>query len=278
MGLTQRIRECTLTPGERRVADLTLGEPSRVAFGTVATVAAAAGVGNSTVMRFAATVGFDGFRELQRAVRAEMDGRLRQATHRVRQHPSGDPIDRTLEVEIANVQQTFARLDRAVAAAAAEALARAARIVVVAGDGARGVAQDFGSQLAMVRTGVELADVGSIALSRSTSWLDRHSVLVVIDTARYERSVALAAERAAAHRVPVLAVSDSHVSPVGALATWSFQVSDAGGGPFDSFVGALALTNLLVNLVTRRLGKTAVRHLDRLEADWDAIDALRPAE
>jgi DNA-binding MurR/RpiR family transcriptional regulator len=127
----------------------------------------------------------------------------------------------------------------------------------------------------MLRDGVEVADAGSIALSRTLAWLEADDVLVVVDTARYEASVASAAERAAAAGARVLAVSDSHVSPIARVATWSFPVLDTGAGPFDSFVGALALTNLLAGLAARRLGRRAVRRLDRLEADWDAAGILR---
>jgi DNA-binding MurR/RpiR family transcriptional regulator len=123
---------------------------------------------------------------------------------------------------------------------------------------------------------VELVAVGSIALSRSLAWLERADVLVAIDTARYERSIATAVERAATGGSRVLAVSDSHVSPIARVATWSFQIVDTGAGPFDSFVAALALTNLLVTLTTRVLGRKAVGHIDRLDADWEDTDVLRP--
>ena len=275
MDLAACIRAHELTSGERRVAELILGDPSRLAFGSVASVATDAGVGNSTVMRFASKIGFAGFRDLQDAARDEMDGRRRRATHRIRQHPSGDPVARALAVELANVQETFDRIEPEVAADAAAGLADASRVVVLAGDAARGIALDFASQLGMLRADVEVADVGSIALGRALGWLGRDGVLVAIDTARYEASVAGAVERAAARGTSVLAVSDSHVSPVARAATWSFPVVDAGAGPFDSFVGALALTNLLVGLTARRLGRRAVRHLDRLEAEWDATGVLR---
>ena len=124
MNLAGRIRDADLTSGERRVADLVLDDPSRLAFGSVASVATDAGVGNSTVMRFASRVGFAGFRELQDAARAEMGGRLRQATHRVRQPAAGDPVERAREIELTNVGETFARIDRSVADAAADGIAR----------------------------------------------------------------------------------------------------------------------------------------------------------
>ena len=275
MSLAETIREIPFSPRERRVADLLLSEPSAIAFGTVASVAATAGVGNSTVMRFATTAGFAGFSELQTAVRTEVGGQLRQATHRVRQPRSGDPVDGALDTELANLHTTFAQLDRDALGRAADHLARAAHVAVLAGDAARGVAQDFAAQLGMLRPDVTLVDVGSIALGRALTWLEPVDVLVVIDTARYETTITTAAEHAAARGIPVLAVSDSHVSPIGSTGRWSFQIVDSGAGPFDSFVAALALTNLLATLVTARLGRAAVRHIDRLDAAWDATEVLR---
>ena len=275
MTLAERIRETALSPRERRVADLILTDPSAMAFGTVASVAAAAGVGNSTVMRFATTTGFDGFRDLQHAVQAEVDSQLRQAPHRVRHPQPGEPIERSLETEIANITETFARVDRAALMRATTRIARCPHVGVIAGDTARGVAQDFATQLGMVRRDVELVDTGSIALTRSLTWFTRADVLIAIDTARYEHTVTLACEHAVERRVPIIAISDSHLSPIAAIAKWSFQILDHGAGPFDSFVGALALTNLLVSLVTQELGPAAVRHIDRLDAEWDAAHLLR---
>lgn len=278
MTLSERLREAALSPRERRVADVVLGEPSAVAFGTVASVAAAAGVGNSTVMRFATAVGFDGFRALQDAVRGEVGGHLRQATQRVRQPRAGDPVDRALAVEMANLQATFAGIDRAHLEAASRRVAGARRVGVVAGDGASGIGRDLATQLEMLRGDVRLIDGGSVALSRGVTWLTREDVLIAIDTGRYEEAVVRACERAAGRNVPLVGVSDSHLSPIGAMARWSFVVADGGIGPFDSFAASLALLNLFVASVTDALGRSAVRHLDALDADWDAAGALRPED
>ncbi len=247
-----------------------------MAFGTVASVAEVAGVGNSTVMRFATAVGFDGFRSLQEAVRAEIGSHLRQATQRVRQPRSGDPVDRALGIEMANLQETLGRIDRGQLAAAAARVTNARRVGVVAGDGARGVARDVAAQLEMVRAEVLMVEAGSVASSRALTWLGREDVLIAIDTGRYERAVVDVCARAVDRKVPLIAVSDSHLSPIGTIARWSFVVSDHGVGPFDSFAASLALLNVFVASVTDALGRSAVRHLDALDSEWDATGALRP--
>ena len=168
----------------------------------------------------------------------------------IREAPTGDPHHGRARHRARERAADVRALDASVAAAAADALrARRARRGRRRRRGHAASRLDFTIQLGMVRGGVEVADVGSIALSRSLAWLGRDDVLVAIDTARYERSIATAVGAGGRGRHPrALTISDSHVSPIARVATWSFQILDTGAGPFDSFVGALALTNLLVSL------------------------------
>ncbi|MEO6158490.1 MAG: RpiR family transcriptional regulator, partial [Ilumatobacteraceae bacterium] len=59
-----------------------------------------------------------------------------------------------------------------------------------------------------------------------------------------------------------------------ALADRTLVVTAAGAGPFDSHVGTLALFNLLVAGVADRLRAAATDRLDRVEAAWQAGEAL----
>ncbi len=58
----------TLRPSERRVAHVVAGDPAFVVASTMAGVAEAAGVSEPTVMRFATSLGFDGFAQLKLAL------------------------------------------------------------------------------------------------------------------------------------------------------------------------------------------------------------------
>ena len=99
-------------------------------------------------------------------------------------------------------------------------------------------------------------------------------VLVVIDLRRYDRWVVDTARQAKEQGLSVIAVSDSRLSPIAAVATASFVVAAAGAGPFDSHVGTLALANLLVTSVSAVLRGDAVHRLDRAEQAWNRASAL----
>ena len=264
-----------LTPAERRVAAVVADDPEAIAFGTVADVARRAGTSGATVVRTAAKLGYAGFVDLQAAVQAELARRLRPASERIRRPPAADAVGRTLAVEMGNVAATLDAVDPAGFAEAVRLLARAGgRVLVLSGDASHGIALLLAAELSMLRPGVELLAGSEVRVARALADVGRSDTLVVIDLSRYDRWVLQTAQRAAARKARIVAVTDSALSPLTGPAAVSFTVSAAGAGPFDSQVGVLALANALVAAVAAKLRRSATDRLDRIEAAWREAGAL----
>lgn len=266
----------TLTPAERRIADVLLTAPQTVAFGTVAEVAAAAGAGNATVVRLATKLGYDGFVGLQRDVQSELATRLRPAAERIRQLGAGDDlVGRHTAAEEGNVAGTLADLDPVVLAAAVALLTDDRRAVrVLSGSASCGVATQFVHDLLQLRPGVELVGGNQVDVLQALALAPPDTAVVAVDLRRYDRWLLDALAVAGGHGFVIVAVSDSVISPLTAEATHSFVVEAASAGPFDSHVGTLALFNLLVAEVAVARRSNAAQRLDRLEQAWSADDAL----
>ena len=73
-----------LTPAERRIAEAVLAEPTLLAFGTVSDLANHVGTSRPTIVRFANTLGFEGYTQLQRHVRVDLSHRLARPSERIR--------------------------------------------------------------------------------------------------------------------------------------------------------------------------------------------------
>jgi len=264
-----------LTPAERRVAAAVVDDPEAVAFGTVADVARRAGTSGASVVRLAAKLGYDGFVDLQAAVRDELHRRLRPAAGRIRRPPAGDVIGRALEVELDNVAATLEAADRDGFAQAVGLLSSTrGRAFVLAGDASRGIAALLATELSMLRPGVELLPGSEVGVARALADAGPADVLVVLDLARYDRFVLTTAERSARRGARLVALTDSALSPLAAHASVSFTVSVTGAGPFDSHTGMLALANALVTGVAARRRQSATDRLDRVEAAWTETAAL----
>jgi len=145
---------------------------------------------------------------------------------------------------------------------------------VLSGDASLGVARQFVGDMQALRDDVQLLDGNDVAVRRSLALLREGDVVVAIDLRRYDRWVVEGAEAARSAGAWLVAITDSLLSPLGAVAARTFTVSAAGGGPFDSHVGTLSLANLLVAGVADRLRASATDRLDRAEAAWRAANAL----
>jgi DNA-binding MurR/RpiR family transcriptional regulator len=277
--LTERIARVapSLTASERRVAETLLGAGALAAFGTVAQVAQAAGSGAATVVRTAGKLGFDGFSALQAAARREVADELGPAAQRIH-HAGGegrDLIRATLDVEVANLRQTFESLDDAAVEALADELSDLRyRVTVLAGEAATGIGAQLARDLAALRPDVVHVSGNEVAVSAHVAQLAEGDLLVVIDLRRYDRWLLDTVEQARSRGLRLVVLTDSVLSPLAGGAQWCLVVAAAAAGPFDSYVGALALGNLVVAATAQRLRRVAGDRLTRAEAAWQRTQAL----
>src|SRR6478736_4362113 len=123
----------SLTPAERRVAEVVLEHPQLVAFGTVADLAAQAGSGAATVVRLATKLGFDGFTALQASVQHDLARQLRPAAERIREPAATDAIANHLALELDNVRTTLSTLEEESLADVVAHLASKSNVSVLSG-------------------------------------------------------------------------------------------------------------------------------------------------
>jgi DNA-binding MurR/RpiR family transcriptional regulator len=272
-----RIRDASaqLTPAQRRITGAITADPQLVAFGTVADVAREAGASGASVVRLATRLGYDGFISLQEAVRGELADRLRPAADRIRHLPPGDVVARALATSLAAVEATLAGLDRAAFDDAVELLSdRDRRIAVLAGDAGAGIAGHAGDELRMLRPGVEIVTGTPVAVGRSIARLGPGDVVVALDLRRYDRWLVEAVTLAVGEGAELIALTDGPQSPLARRSRSVLVVEGEGIGPFDNYVGALALFAALVAAVAESLREGATEDLDRVERSWQALDAL----
>jgi DNA-binding MurR/RpiR family transcriptional regulator len=272
--LIQAHRE-SLTATERRLAEVVLDDVQTVAFGTVAALARTAGTSGASVVRFANRLGFDGFVELQSAVQQELAGRLRPAVERIREPAADDLLGRAQAVELANVSDSLAAIDRrALATTVTRLSARRARVAVLPGSASFGVGYHLADQLGLLREGIDLAWGAPASVTATLAGLGTTDVVVAIDVARYDVAVLDGVALLAKRKVPIVAITDGRLSPLARHAQTTFTIASEGTGPFDSQVGAMAVANVLVAAVAHRLRASATRRLDRVEQAWRAAGVL----
>jgi len=264
-----------LTAAERRVAASVSADPQAVAFGTVADVATRSGSSGASVVRLATKLGFSGFTEMQEAVQTELGRRLRPATERIRDPRPGDLVDQGLTAAMRCVQETLNAIEPAQMDAVVRLLStRSKSVWIVSGDAASGIARQFAVELSMLRPSVVELGGSPVNVARQLADLSGGDVLVAMDLRRYDRWVLDVVRTAHGAGATVVALTDGPLSPLAAGATSVFTVEADGIGPFDNYVGALAVLSTITAGVAHRLRAPAAAHLDRIESAWRAGEAL----
>jgi DNA-binding MurR/RpiR family transcriptional regulator len=237
----------------KQLATYALENPEEIAFGTVAEIADRAGVQPSTLVRFAQTLGYDGFSHLQQVFRARLRERLPDYRDRLavlrREEGDGGNAGPLLDGFINAASISLNRLRETVSVQelgrATETLAKAETIYLL---GARRVfpvaaylAYAFGKLGIRTILIDHVAQLGPEQLAMATG---RDAVLAISFTPYAPVTVELAAA-AARRNVPVVAITDSAFSPLVHEADVWLEVSEADYGAFRSLSASFALAMAL---------------------------------
>lgn len=258
-----------LTPTERRIAATILADPTLLAFGTVSDLAARVDTSRPSVVRFARKLGFDGYTDLQEGVRRRLSHQLSRPSERIRREDATLPAQVALDSALAAVFEA-GRGERMALLGAP--LVEAPQVWVISGETSQAGAHVLTSGLSMIRAGVHLVEEHHLA--RDIQHVDLDDVAVIFDFYRYRRTAVVAARVLATRGVPIVAITDGPLSPLAALTERWCELQVPAMGPFDSSVPAVAMAELLVAYVARRLHPGAMQRIDQLEEMWVATETF----
>lgn len=250
-----------------------LDHPDDVALLSMREQARRAGVRPWTMTRLAKRLGYSGYDEI-RAAEAE---RFRRAAlgfagkaniQMARQKESGATglvaeIARSLAARLA----TEAEPENAGALAAmADALAEAERIYCLGLRSSHAVAAQLAYLLEFLGEQAVLVDRASASDLDALRHAGPRDALLAVSVAPYTRATVEAARLASARGVSVLAITDSRVSPIAAVARKVVLVATESPSFFHTMVPAFAAAEILAALVAGRRGQTALAAIARTEA------------
>jgi DNA-binding MurR/RpiR family transcriptional regulator len=264
-----------LSPQLQQIARFALERPNELALGTVATVAEAADVQPSSLIRFANALEFAGFSDMQQLFRArllERSGSYRERIDRMRRdggagvgaaaratngRPHRPAAASVLHQFVGDAVDELSHLEDNVRAAdlasAARLLCGAARVHVLAQRRAFPVACYLAYALDQLELKTHLLSGLGGMLGESLRSIDKKDVLLVASFQPYSPDVVAAARAAHAHGVPVVAITDSALSPLKASARVCFELGQGSNPAFRSLVAPLCLAQALVISAGQRL-------------------------
>jgi DNA-binding MurR/RpiR family transcriptional regulator len=261
----------TLSHAHQKLARLILDNGLFVAFASAAELGKQVGVSNATVVRFCQALGYDGYPELQAAVRANLPTYVHKVQQIERKRASvrtENILQRIFELDAQNLSNTLATLDQDLFGAATRALAKASDILVVAGGLSAGPALYLAHSLNVMGFDARAALNGGIPLALELTRVKPTSVLIGISVWRYVADTVAAMEHARRVGATGIAISDSAVAPIAQHAAFAFQVTTEGAAHSLSLTGMLALMNAFVAALSFTRPKQTARALRKIDTAY----------
>lgn len=271
MGAREQIRQRfnELSPALQQVARYVLDHPNEVVTGSMRNVGTRSQSTPATLVRFAQTLGFEGWPQLKESFATDMG--LGTETYGVRaKQLVGRAKDQSLtgemfEVQRRNLEATHQQSEHALQKACA--LIEKAPAVHAAGFRACfAIAFSFVYVYRLFRASVHLVDGQGGSLEMQQRAFAKGDALVVASFAPYSREALQVTQAAKAAGCRIVAVTDSVTSPLSLLADETLLFTIHSPSFFPSVAAGVAVTEALVELLASRAGKPVIKRIDQAEA------------
>lgn len=250
----------TLPKRLMQVAVYALEHPDEVAFGTTASIANAAEVQPSTLVRFAQNFGFDGFSGLQLLFQARLKGRNSSYEDRLRHLESGGALETEssaiLKGFVSAAHQSLEALSQAIDPVqlerAIDLLARADTIYLIARRRSFPIVTSMAYAFGKLKLRCQVV---SSAAGNDDDLLDLatpRDAAFAVSFSPYAAESAAQAQALAQRGVPLVALTDSVLSPLAASASVWFELVEADHAGFRSLSASLAFAMALTVSVAER--------------------------
>lgn len=250
----------TLSPRLRQVAEFALRNPNDMALETVAVIADRAGVQPSTLIRFANAFGFDGFSTMQRVFQQRLVSGTSSYAERIRQLKEagsdgtpGNILRDLVDAGIRALEHLRSEVQPDALQQAIELLAQA-DIVYVAGQRRSYAAAAYLTYALghLDRRAFLVDGIGGMARQQAAG-MTGSDVLIATSFTPYAPETLELVKSANARDVPVIAITDSPLSPLFPRANVTFEVEDAELRGFRALSATMCLSLSLVVGLGQRL-------------------------
>lgn len=269
-----RERYSLLSPAHRKIADHLLADLRRAALEPIASVARDLDTSESTVVRFAQSLGFPGYPELREQLRERFlttaTSLDRLAASASTPHAARDSeLERVLAEDADAVLGTLAQIPHKTFDAVVGEIVSARRTYVVGTRGSAGLALvlGMGLRIFLPETRVIAVNVGDTAEELLS--LRRRDVVILISVLRYAEQTLEILRYARSAKARTIAITDSPVSPIAREADRVLLVRPTAPRSMASYAAIASLASALTEAVGTRKGKSAARSLRAAEALWD---------
>lgn len=282
--LMAKIQSCMgeFSKGQRLIARYILEHYDKAAFMTASRLGMTVGVSESTVVRFATELGYEGYPQLQKALQEMIRNKLTSVQRmEVTSDRMGDRdiMHSVLNADIEKIRLTLDEMDHEAFHGAVDAILQAKRIYILGVRSASALANFLGFYFNLLFDHVRLVNTAGVSETfEQILRIGEGDVLIGISFPRYSKRTISAMKYAKDCGACVVALTDSRVSPLTRYANHTLIAKSDMASFVDSLVAPLSVINALIVAVGMEQKEQIEKTFDHLERIWDEYQVYEKPE
>lgn len=268
--------------GKKRIGQFILENYDKAAFMTAAKLGDAVNISESTVVRFASDLGYDGYPAMQRALQEMIRGKL-TSVQRIEvsndRLADQDILATVVQSDIEKLHLSLEGIDREEFSRVVDAIVGARNIYILGVRSAAALSDFLTFYFNLIFDNVR--QVKTTLASEMFEQLLRvgpGDVVIGISFPRYSTRTVRGMEFARDQGATVVAITDSELSPLYDTAAYRLLAKSDMASFVDSLVAPLSIINALIVAVGRKRAAEVTATFERLESIWDEYQVYEKVE
>ena len=264
----------TLSKGQKQLAAYITENYDRAAFITASKMGRIVGVSESTVVRFAYALGYDGYPELQKSLQELIRNKLTsvQRIHLTGDLQPNDVLRSVLKSDVSNIRATIDSIDNASFNAAINALLEAKKVYIVGLMSAAPLAQFLAYYLGFVMDNVVMVSGAMGNIYEDLFRISSEDVCIGISFPRYSSRTIKAMQFAKSTGATAIGITDGQSSPFVGVADINLFAKSDMVSFLDSLVAPMSLINALIVAIGYQRPDNLSDTFRKLEGIWSEYE------
>lgn len=260
-----------MSKGQKLIAEYILNNYDKAAFMTASRLGEVVGVSESTVVRFANALNYDGYPKLQKALQEMIRNKLTtvQRIEMTSELEQSMVLKSVLKADMQNIRQTIEEINNDSFNDVVDKFLQAQHIYILGLRSASPLAQFMGYYLNFMFDNVKIVTSGVNDILEQLFHIGKGDLLVAISFPRYASRAVEAMKFSKEQGAHTVAITDSMLSPLTAYADHSLLARSDMVSFVDSLVAPLSLINALIVAIGQSRKDQISKSFQKLENIWE---------
>ncbi|MCH5257150.1 MAG: MurR/RpiR family transcriptional regulator [Lachnospiraceae bacterium] len=262
-----------MSKGQKAIADFIFDHYDHAVFMTAARLGDTVGVSESTVVRFASFIGYNGYPEFQKDLEEWVQNKINSVQRigaKYGRSSQSEILTSVLNSDIEKIEDTIENLDAVAFETAVDIILEAKNVYIMGIRSCAPLANFLHFYLNMIRGNVIL--LSSTSMSETFEQMiriDENDAIIGISFPRYSMRTLKAMEFANDRNAKVIAITDNVHSPMNLYSSCNLFARSDMVSIVDSLVAPLSLINALVVAMCLKRPEEVKQDLKSLEYAWN---------